>query len=68
MSRGRQTDLPAAARAAALDELEYSAPQIEGLTGLKARTVWGILNNEASWGEIKKHPSSKQIALDKKTC
>ena len=59
MSRGRQTDIPTAARAAALADLGYSSPQIEGLTGVNARTVWGILNDEASWGEIKESPVFK---------
>jgi hypothetical protein len=60
MPRGRQTDILTAAKVAALAELGYSAPQIEGLTGVNARTAWGILNNEASWGEIKESPVFKR--------
>jgi hypothetical protein len=59
MPRGRQTDILTAAQVAALSELGYSAPQIEALTGVNARTAWGILNNEASWGEIKETPVFK---------
>jgi len=66
MARGRQTDIPTAARATALAELGYSGTQIEALTGLNARTVWGILNNEASWGEIKEGPVFKQNRLRQK--
>ena len=56
MPRGRQTDILTAAKVAALAELGYSAPKIEALTGVNARTAWGILNSEASWGEIKETP------------
>ena len=59
-------DILTASKVAALAELGYSSPQIEALTGVNARTAWGILNNEDSWGEIKNHLSSKQIALNKK--
>jgi len=38
MPRGRQTDILTAAKVAALAELGYSAPQIEALTGVNART------------------------------
>ena len=66
MPRGRQTDIPTAARAVALAELGYSGTQIEALTGLNARTVWGILNNEASWGEVKERSVFKQNRLKQK--
>lgn len=64
--RGRQIDILTAAKVTALAELGYSSPQIEALTGVKARTAWGILNNEASWGEIKESPVFKEVALNKK--
>ncbi len=64
--RRRQTDIPTAARATALAELGYSGTQIEALTGINARTVWGILNNEASWGEIKETPVFKHNRLKQK--
>jgi hypothetical protein len=66
MPRGRQTDILTAAKVAALAELGYSTPQIEGLTGVNARTAWGILNNEASWGEIKETPVFKANRLKQK--
>ena len=45
---------------------EDSTPQIEGLTGVNARTAWGILNSEASWGEIKETPVFKANRLKQK--
>jgi hypothetical protein len=66
MPRGRQTDILTAAKVSALAELGYSAPQIEALTGVNARTAWGILNNEASWGEIKESPVFKANRLKQK--
>jgi hypothetical protein len=66
MPRGQQTDILTAAKVAALAELGYSSPQIEALTGVNARTAWGILNNEASWGEIKESPVFKANRLKQK--
>jgi hypothetical protein len=66
MPRGRQTDILTAAKVAALAELGYSSPQIEALMGVNARTAWGILNNEASWGEIKNTPVFKANRLKQK--
>jgi len=36
------------------------------LTGVNARTAWGILNNEASWGEIKNTPVFKANRIKQK--
>jgi hypothetical protein len=66
MPRGRQTDILTAAKVTALSDLGYSAPQIEALTGVSARTAWGILNNEASWGEIKNTPVFKANRIKQK--
>jgi hypothetical protein len=64
--RGRQTDILTAAKVTALADLGYSSPQIEALTGVNARTVWGVLNNEASWGEIKELPVFKANRVNQK--
>jgi hypothetical protein len=66
MPRGRQTDILTASKATALADLGYSGPQIEGMTGLNARTVWGILNGEASWGEVKETSVFKANRLRQK--
>ena len=47
-------------------ELGYSSPQIEALTEVNASTAWGILNNEASWGEIKESPVFKANRIKQK--
>jgi hypothetical protein len=65
-AKGRQTDVLTAAKVAALADLGYSSPQIEALTGVNARTAWGILNNEASWGEIKELPVFKANRIKQK--
>lgn len=68
MPRGRRTDILTASKVAALADLGYSATQIEALTRVDARTAWGILNNEASWGKISNTPVFKENRLKQKEC